>query len=395
MTSFAYGVLGAGRQGVAAAYDLAVRGDAGSVVLADVDGAAAQRAAEVVNHLVGGDPARGVALDVGDPAALVAWLRPLRAFLSAVPYRLNLAVTDAAIEAGTSMCDLGGNADVVFAQLARDSQARAAGICVIPDCGQVPGTGANLMAYAVRALDAPEEVILLDGGLPVDPAPPWRYALTFNMDGLTNEYDGTAAYVVDGRPVDVACFEESEYELVDFGEPYGTLEAFVTAGGTTTAVSTLGPGLRTLKNKTLRYPGHAAQWKAFRDAGFFGQERIAVDGAEVVPREVFHALIEPRIRATPDTRDVVLNRVIGRGQRGGAPVELTLDVVTRYSDELGLTAMQQATGWHAAIVCARMASGAIEPGARPVEVAVDPFELVEQFRLRGFEVSERVVPWDR
>lgn len=393
MTEFAYGILGAGRQGLAAAYDLVVRGSARSVVLADVDGAAAERAAAAVNRLTGADLARGVQMDVGDVAAVVEVLRPVDAFLSAVPYGLNVAVTEAAIAAGAHMCDLGGNAEVVWAQLDRDADAQAAGVCVIPDCGQVPGTGNNLMAYAVRSLDEPEEVVLLDGGLPVDPEPPWNYALTFNMDGLTNEYDGTAAYIVEGQRVDVPCFDEAEYELVDFGEPFGTLEAFVTAGGTTTPVATLGPRLRTLKNKTLRYPGHAAQFKAFRDAGLFAQEPLGVDGVEVVPRQVFHALIEPRIRAGTETRDVVLNRVIGRGVRDGERVELTLDVVTRYHEDLGFTAMQQATGWHAAIVCERMASGAVEPGAHPVELAIDPFELVEQFRLRGFDVKERTSTW--
>ena len=39
-----YGIIGAGRQGLAAAYDLAVRGEAASVTFADQDETAAQRA---------------------------------------------------------------------------------------------------------------------------------------------------------------------------------------------------------------------------------------------------------------------------------------------------------------------------------------------------------------
>ena len=41
--SFTYAVVGAGRQGVAAAYDLAVRGDASRILFLDLDEAAARR----------------------------------------------------------------------------------------------------------------------------------------------------------------------------------------------------------------------------------------------------------------------------------------------------------------------------------------------------------------
>jgi lysine 6-dehydrogenase len=49
---FRYVVLGSGRQGVALAYDLAKNGEAERVVLADNDGAVAERAAERVRKLL-------------------------------------------------------------------------------------------------------------------------------------------------------------------------------------------------------------------------------------------------------------------------------------------------------------------------------------------------------
>ncbi len=48
-----YAVLGAGRQGTAAAYDMACWGDARRVILADYDLQVAHRAAERVNKLLG------------------------------------------------------------------------------------------------------------------------------------------------------------------------------------------------------------------------------------------------------------------------------------------------------------------------------------------------------
>jgi lysine 6-dehydrogenase len=152
---------------------------------------------------------------------------------------------------------------------------------------------------------------------------------------------------------------------------------------------TLGERVRTLKGKVLRYPGHAAQFRAFRDLGLFLEEPLTVGGRSVVPRELFHALLEPKLRATADLRDVVIARVVVRGRTGGAPARITVDLFVHPDPDLGFTAMERATGWHAAIVCHLMASGGIAPGATPVELAVDPALMMDAVRARGFEVSSR------
>ena len=51
--AFTYAVLGAGRQGTAAAYDMARWGAALHIILADFDLEIAHRASERVNKLVG------------------------------------------------------------------------------------------------------------------------------------------------------------------------------------------------------------------------------------------------------------------------------------------------------------------------------------------------------
>lgn len=389
MSEHRYGVVGAGRQGTAAAYDLAVRGDAASVILADLDPGRARAAAERVNRLAGGRMATGAALDVTDAAGVAAFLGPLDAAISAVPYGFNLELARAAVASGTHLCDLGGNTAIVLQELELDGPARTRGVCIVPDCGEAPGLASNLVAHAMGLIDEPQDVLLLDGGLPQHPRPPWKYELTFYIDGLTNEYDGATTYVEDGAPVEVECFDPAEYELVEFGPPFGSLEAFVANTGSTTPW-TLGRKLRSLKAKVLRYPGHAAQFKAFRDAGLFSREPVTAGGVEVVPRELLHALLEPRIRATEGTRDVVINRVVARGKHKGRPATATVDLFVYHDEALGFTAMEQATGWHAAIVCHLMAAGEIEPGARPLELAVDPGRVVAEARARGFAVSERV-----
>ncbi|MGC8826567.1 MAG: saccharopine dehydrogenase NADP-binding domain-containing protein, partial [Anaerolineae bacterium] len=132
---YRYLVLGAGMQGTAAAYDLAVRGEADEITLADKDIHVARASAERVNRLAGRQAARAAVLDVTDERALQHAMAGCTAVLSAVPYRFNLGITRAAIAAGTSLCDLGGNTDIVLQQLAMDEEARRAGVTILPDCG--------------------------------------------------------------------------------------------------------------------------------------------------------------------------------------------------------------------------------------------------------------------
>src|SRR5947209_7140531 len=307
---FRYAIIGYGRQGNAAAYDLAMLGDADYLLMADMSLAQAERATKRVNQLAGRAVAQAAQVNVQDEDAVVDMLTraDIRVFVSGVPYFFNMGMTRAAIRARASMCDFGGNTDQVRQQLAFDSEAKAAGITLIPDCGQVPGLGTSLCAYAMTLLDEPCDILLYDGGIPLHPRPPWNYILTFNIEGLTNEYFGTTLFLRDGKMFETPCFEE--YELVDFPQPFGKLEAFTTAGGTSTMPWTYAGTLRTLQNKTLRWPGHYAQWKAFNDAGLISLAPVEVDGVLVIPRNFLNTVMEPLICVHPSEHDTVNVRTV-------------------------------------------------------------------------------------
>jgi lysine 6-dehydrogenase len=177
--------------------------------------------------------------------------------------------------------------------------------------------------------------------------------------------------------------------MFDLGPPFGELEGIIANTGSTTP-RTLGKDLGSLRFKILRWPGHAAQYRAFRDLGLFSREPVRVGDAMIVPREVLLSLLEPRIGTKPGTRDVVICRIIASGQKDGHPATATVDVFVDPNDELGFTAMEQATGWHAAIVCHMMASRRIAPGATPNELAVDAKALIPELVERGFRFSEKV-----
>ena len=58
--------------------------------------------------------------------------------------------------------------------------------------------------------------------------------------------------------------------------------------------------------------------------------------------------------------------------------------------KLGFSAMEETTGWHAAIVAHLMARGRIAVGAAPVELATDSAEIVAELRARDFPIPESV-----
>jgi len=384
--SYAYAVIGSGRQGLAAAYDLAGFGDASRILMIDANPDIARSAADTLNRLCGKPIAQSAQCDATNLAALGALLTGTDAILSAAHYNVNLGLTGLAVSIKAHLCDLGGHTGVVREQHGFDEAAKAAGVTVAPDCGMGPGLNVSLGAYVMEQLDTPREVLIWDGGLPQDPQPPWNYVSTFSMSGLTNEYDGSAYFLRNGEITEVPCFADRE-ELT-FAPPIGRLEAFVTSGGLSTAPWTWKGTLQRLENKTLRYLGHCATFSAFDRLGLLGLDPIDAGGVRVVPRDVLHTLLEPRIGSRGAiVRDVCVMRVKGLGDLQGKPAEITVELVDRYDERTGFTAMQRLTGWHAAIVLGLAVRGRLPRGVRSVESIAGSL-IVAEGRKRGWQFVE-------
>jgi lysine 6-dehydrogenase len=384
--SYSYILLGAGRQTTASAYDLGKFGEAGKITLADADLSRAELASARVNHLLGRNLAEARALDVRDESAVHSALAGHDVALSGVPYFFNLTLTRIAISAGVSFCDLGGNTDIVREQHGLDADAKRAGMRIVPDCGMGPGMGNTLGVHAMNLLDEPEHVYLYDGGIPKNPAPPWNYLLSFSVEGLTNEYYGGITVLRDGQLVHLPCFTELETVEVP---PLGKLEAFIVAGGVSTAPWTFQKKLKTYQLKILRYPGTFAQLKAFSDLGLFELAPVEVDGKPVIPRHVFHKLFEPKVHADV-MDDVCIIRARAVGRKNGRQAEAIVEVIDYYDPATGFSSMQRTTGWHLSIVAAMIARGQTPIGSVPLELAVAGDAFVSEARKRGFQITEHV-----
>jgi lysine 6-dehydrogenase len=383
---FRYAVLGAGRQGIAAAYDLAKFGDPEHINIVDIDTVTAKASADKVNELLDRQIVTALQADVSNIEQLKSFLNGISCIISAVPYHLNLVITEVAIQTGANMCDLGGNTRIVQKQLNKNEEAKEAGVTVVPDCGMGPGMNISLATYSMSLLDKAREVYIWDGGLPQDPKPPWNYALTFNIEGLTNEYHGNAYFLRKGRIIEVPCFEG--FEELDFLPPLNRLEAFVTSGGLSTMPWTFQGKLHRLENKTLRYPGHWAQFKAFSQIGLLDLDPVQVGDVKMIPRDVLHALLEPKL-TQPEIRDVGIIRVKCVGEKNGKNAEARVELIDYFDEETGFTAMQRLTGWHASIVAIMATQGILDKGVIPIETIPGKM-VVEEAKRRGFAVEEQV-----
>jgi len=389
---YRYVVLGAGRQGVAAAYDLSRHGEAQEILLLDSDPDAASRACEKIDRLAGLPVARPLSFDASDTSALTRALAGAHAALSALPFPLNPPAARAAIEAGCCFNDLGGNTAVVQEELSLHEEALRKGVSIVPDCGLAPGL-ANLIAVAgMERLERPRSVHIWCGGLPKTPLPPLGYKLVFNIAGLTNEYTGEAVVLREGRVARLPAL--SGEEMVEFAPPVGRCEAFLTSGGTSTCPWTFEGRLESFEYRTVRYPGHLAKIRALAELGFFQRGAVDVSGMKVSPREVTHALLSARLDF-PGEPDLVVLRVRVAGQERDRSMAIVIDLMEHPDPATGFSAMERCTAFPAAAVTWLQARGEVPPGARPQEISVPAGRLVEESRRRGLTLKETLEPGKR
>jgi len=374
-------LLGAGLQAQAACYDLTRQDDIAEILVADGD----LEAAEALARRWGDPRIRPVPFDAADEAASESLLRGSAAALSAVPYRFNAGLARAAVRAGCSFCDLGGNNTVVNRELALDAEAKAAGVTVVPDCGLAPGMVAVLAAHAVAAFDTVDSLEIRVGGLPQRRGGLLDYSLLFNIQRLINEYVEDAVVLEEGEPKTVGSLDA--FERLTFPEPFGEMEAFTTSGGTSTLPETYRGKIARLNYKTIRYPGHGRVFRAMMDLGLLGSEPVTVPEAAVAvsPRAVFAAVAGPALdRGEPD---VTLMRITVEGRRDGAETRRIYQMIDEPDTERGLTSMMRSTAYPAVIVMEMLARGEVAAkGALPQERCIDPDRFLRELRARGLDI---------
>ena len=377
-------VLGAGRQGGACAAFLLEQFSDTTVAFVDSNprrlGATAglqKDASRVTCHEANVSP-------VGDD--LTRLIGDCDCVISCVPYYYNESLARAAVQAGRPFCDLGGNVGTVEAQLDMAVACREAGVAIVPDCGLAPGV-LNVLAEYWAADWEYRSVKLYCGGLPQTPRGTLKYAMTFNICGLLNEYLDDCQVARGGKVEIVEGLGELE-ALNDLALP-GEFEAFATSGGASLGPKIYAPNGVDYIYKTIRYPGHCHVFRAMRDMGFFETQlrEFTMEGTrlQVSPRDLSGWVMEENLKS--DGKDLVVARADITGVENGRPVHGRIDLIDYAVDRF--TAMERTTGFPTAIVAAALVGlydgHTIEPGAYVPFQVLDPKLTIAELQRAGVQ----------
>jgi lysine 6-dehydrogenase len=374
-------VLGGGAQGSACALDLARTDAVQRVVLADADiGRPRPFLAPYVGSRI--ELAR---VDARDAASVLALMRGADAVACALPYYFNADMAHLAIKAGVHFSDLGGNTEIVEKQTALHERAAAAGVSIVPDCGLAPGMVNVLAQGGIDAMERTRSVRMYVGGLPLNPEPPLNYQVVYSLEGVLDYYTTPVLGLEGGEVVEKEAL--TGLEEIEF-PPLGRLEAFLTAGGVSSMPYRYRGAIDSMWYKTLRYPGHAHLVRTMRDLGLFGTEPVQVGGVRVVPRDVFIATVRPRL-FRPEARDLVAMRVVVEGERAGAPRRVVYELLDRYDEALGVTAMMRTTGYSLAAIVRLQVEGRIPAGVRALWECVPADLYVRLLSERGVTIERQ------
>ncbi len=343
-------VLGAGRVGSAMVRDLARDFE---VTVADVS-------AEALAGLedVGGVTTR--CADLASDAAVRELVAGHDLAVGAVPGPMGHDTVRRVLESGVDLVDIS-----FFEQDAAglDGLARRHGAMAIVDCGIAPGCSNLVLGHALATWERVDRFACYVGGLPTVRRWPYEYRAVFSPIDVIAEYTRPARLVENGEQVVREALTEVEH--LDF-EGVGTLEAFNTDG----LRSLLDCPVPHMKEKTLRYPGHAERMRMLRDTGFFAEDGVEVGGLTVRPIDLTAKLLFPAWQLQPDEEDLTVMRIEVEGRRGDERLVERWDLLDRFDRATGTTSMARTTGYTCTAAVRLVAAG------RYREVGVHPPESV-------------------
>jgi len=90
----------------------------------------------------------------------------------------------------------------------------------------------------------------------------------------------------------------------------------------------------------------------------------------------------------PEGRDLVALRVIVSGTKNGTPRKLSYELIDRYDERHGISAMMRTTGYSLSITGQMQARGEISPaGVHTPDECVPPQRYIDELGKRGIRIA--------
>jgi len=330
-------VLGSGLVGGPIALDLA-KDDMFNVSVADISKMALDRLTDKRIHKI--------QADLGSEKELMALVSDFDLVVNAVPGFMGFETLKRCIRAGKDAVDIAFYPEDVFglSDLAKKNNVR-----IIADMGVAPGMSNLLVGYAASRLDVVKNVEIYVGGLPKVRKLPWEYKAVFSPVDVIEEYTRPARLMEHG--IIVTRPPLTEIEHLDF-ENLGTLEAF-NSDGLRSLLFTI--KAENMKEKTLRYPGYARKISLLAENGFFGSEKMEINGQLISPLDVTAKLLFKQWKLEKTEVDITVMRIMAEGEKDGRVLRYQYDLYDEYDPQSGIHSMARTTGYSAAMAVRLMA----------------------------------------
>ncbi|MGC8565084.1 MAG: saccharopine dehydrogenase C-terminal domain-containing protein [Thermoplasmata archaeon] len=205
-------------------------------------------------------------------------------------------------------------------------------IFIIPDAGFAPGLSNIVSGYLYKTMKKIEKIEIYVAGLPSKKIQPLDYTVTWNVEGLIDEYTRPARLIKNRKIISV--------DPLDSIEPFcissiGSFESFY-SDGLRTMLKTI--KIQNMFEKTLRYPSHLEKIKLLRDMGYFSKEKID----NCIPWDLSVKLFK---KLEIEVEDISILLV-----RGYAKNTKDIFVYDKYDKEKHMTSMARMTGYTSAII---------------------------------------------
>lgn len=231
-------------------------------------------------------------IDAEDYDRLVRLIRDFDVVLNGLPWKYDLAVTRACIEAGVNGLDLSTDED----QWTLDAAAREAGIVFIPGVGATPGITNVMARRAADQLDSVDEIEIHFAAFRC-PAPSPGLLTTFLWEFHPETEE--RVYYQDGAFHKTGPFEG--LKTVDFPGPIGEQQVcYIPHPETRTMPKSL--GARAVSVRGCFPPQAMRLARAMLDSGLYSQAPITVQGVQTTAYGMMYELL----LALPESKETSL-----------------------------------------------------------------------------------------
>src|SRR3990170_5082120 len=363
-----------------ASRDLAKYSAFDEIVLADGDLSAAQSLqAELASPRL-----RTVAFDADDTEALPKLVQGFDVVVNGLPYRYDMAVTRACVEAGVNGLDLSTTQE----QFDFDEAARRRGVVFVPGVGATPGVTNLLVALAARDLDQVEEVDIAFAAFRcLAPAPGLLTTTLWEFN--PEEPARQRVYFEDGEMRPAAPL--SGGLEVDFGGAIGRQIAYRVPHPETTTLPRSYPGVRHVTVRGCFAPQVMRIMSALYEAGLLSARSLRLKGVDFAGLELIHALLldSPASRENETWGYGLVVRA--KGVRAGR--EATYHARTQHPPQDrwgGAAAYARNVGIPLAVGADLIGRGeALGNGVLAPEQAFEPDLFLEEIARRGITIADR------